>query len=276
MHAVRPFRVDDAPSLSRVMRASVAHLTKRAYDAAQIEAWLSRCPTGERLAAKMGDGRYCLVAADASDEPVAFGDLEANGHVDYLYVAPEAAGLGTASEILAGLVRAACERNIGRLFVEASAIARGTFARAGFDEVSRRQIWVDQTPIHNFAMEKVLVEGAAPVARAPVAAVREWVARFNAADAAGLAAMYREDAVNHQVVREPVEGRDAIRAMFEGEFRAAEMTCLPDVLHDAGETAILEWRDPKGRRGCGFFTVHDGLISLQRGYWDRLSFGDGG
>ena len=34
----------------------------------------------------------------------------------------------------------------------------------------------------------------------------------------------------------------------------------------------LEWRDPLGLRGCGFFRIADGLIRFQRGYWDRLSF----
>jgi hypothetical protein len=30
--------------------------------------------------------------------------------------------------------------------------------------------------------------------------------------------------------------------------------------------------DQLGLRGCGFFTVREGRISFQRGYWDKLSF----
>ena len=67
-------------------------------------------------------------------------------------------------------------------------------------------------------------------------------------------------------------GREAIRAMFEHEFATAQMECIPENLFEDGEWAILEWRDPKGLRGCGFFHVIDGQIALQRGYWDRLSF----
>lgn len=67
-------------------------------------------------------------------------------------------------------------------------------------------------------------------------------------------------------------GRAAIRAMFAREFARAEMQCLVEAIHDAGEVAILEWRDPLGLRSCGFFTVRDGLIVFQRGYWDKLSF----
>lgn len=102
--------------------------------------------------------------------------------------------------------------------------------------------------------------------------VELWVERFNAGDADALAELYHEDAINHQVTQEPIEGREAIRAMFEREFSAAEMLCIPEAIHEAGQVAALEWRDPIGLRGCGFFTVRDGRIAFQRGYWDKLSF----
>nr|WP_299910941.1 nuclear transport factor 2 family protein [Sphingomonas bacterium] len=102
--------------------------------------------------------------------------------------------------------------------------------------------------------------------------MRRWIAAFNARDVAALTALYRPDATNHQVALEPVVGRDAIRAMFEREFAAAEMECIAENLFEDGEWAILEWRDPNGLRGCGFFEVIDGQIAFQRGYWDRLSF----
>jgi ketosteroid isomerase-like protein len=106
----------------------------------------------------------------------------------------------------------------------------------------------------------------------PRQVVEEWVRRFNAADADALAELYREDATNHQVVQEPVVGKTAIREMFRREFAAATMTCIPEVIHEAGNVAILEWKDPLELRGCGFFTVNGDRIVFQRGYWDRLSF----
>ena len=106
----------------------------------------------------------------------------------------------------------------------------------------------------------------------PGTLVREWIARFNAADSDGLAALYAEDAVNHQVVMDPLHGRAAIRRMFEVEFGRATMVCIEEALFEDGEWAILEWRDPLGLRGCGFFHVRNGRIVFQRGYFDQLSF----
>jgi hypothetical protein len=106
----------------------------------------------------------------------------------------------------------------------------------------------------------------------PRQVVECWIERFNAGDAEGLAQLYHVDAVNHQVTQEPIEGREAICAMFKREFATAEMVCIPEAIHEAGEVVALEWRDPLGLRGCGFFTIRDGLIRFQRGYWDKLSF----
>ncbi len=106
----------------------------------------------------------------------------------------------------------------------------------------------------------------------PKQLLSRWIDFFNKADAAGLAELYHDDAINHQVANEPVEGKENIRNMFEREFAAVEMVCIVENLLEDGEWAILEWKDPLGLRGCGFFHVVDGTIKFQRGYWDKLSF----
>lgn len=102
--------------------------------------------------------------------------------------------------------------------------------------------------------------------------VRAWVEAFSRADVAALAALYSDDATNHQVAERPVVGRSAIREMFANEFARAKMVCIVENIFQDGEWAILEWRDPLGLRGCGFFHVVDDQIKFQRGYWDKLSF----
>ncbi|HOI32817.1 MAG TPA: nuclear transport factor 2 family protein [Bacteroidales bacterium] len=106
----------------------------------------------------------------------------------------------------------------------------------------------------------------------PKALITKWIGLFDAADAAGIEVLDHEEAVNHQVANAPVIGKQAIREMFEAEFKASEMRCIPENIVDDGEWGILEWKDPLGLRGCGFFHVVEGKIRFQRGYWDKLSF----
>jgi hypothetical protein len=106
----------------------------------------------------------------------------------------------------------------------------------------------------------------------PKEIVEKWIEAFNKADAALISNLYSEDAINHQVVNEPVIGKKAIGEMFANEFANAEMVCIPENIFQDGDWAILEWKDPKGLRGCGFFQIKHDKIIFQRGYWDKLSF----
>ncbi|MBP1756912.1 MAG: SnoaL-like polyketide cyclase [Firmicutes bacterium] len=100
----------------------------------------------------------------------------------------------------------------------------------------------------------------------------QWVDVFNNADTEAIAALYDDNAINHQVANEPVIGKDAIKSTFEQEFAQAKMVCIVENIFEDGQWAILEWRDPLGLRGCGFFQVVNNKIIFQRGYWDKLSF----
>ena len=106
----------------------------------------------------------------------------------------------------------------------------------------------------------------------PKEVVTAWVEAFNKADAETVASFYSETAINHQVAELPIQGRSAIHQMFVTGFAAAKMVCIVENIFEDGEWVILEWRDPLGLRGCGFFHVVGGQIVFQRGYWDKLSF----
>ncbi len=107
----------------------------------------------------------------------------------------------------------------------------------------------------------------------PKELIKVWIEKFNQADIEGLADLYAEDALNDQVVfSEPLKGRAAIRKMLELEFSRAKMVCIEEMIYECGDTAILQWRDPLGLRGCGFFQVKDDQIIHQKGYFDQLTF----
>lgn len=106
----------------------------------------------------------------------------------------------------------------------------------------------------------------------PKQLIQKWVETFNSGNPDALAEFYAADAINHQVVNEPIHGKAAIHKMFTEEFAKAEMVCIVENIFEDGEWGILEWKDPKGLRGCGFFHIQNDKIVFQRGYWDMLSF----
>ena len=100
----------------------------------------------------------------------------------------------------------------------------------------------------------------------------KWVEAFNKKDVITLTDFYADDAINHQVNTTALHGKVAIRQMFEEEFAKATMVCIVENIFEDNNWGILEWKDPLGLRGCGFFEIEDNKIKFQRGYWDKLSF----
>lgn len=106
----------------------------------------------------------------------------------------------------------------------------------------------------------------------PREAVQAWVDAFNAVDVAKISDLYAEDATYHDMMQPVVTGRDAIREMFKQEFSQFQIFCIIDKIEGSGHWVTIDWRDPNGVQGCGYFEVKDGKITHQRGYWDKASF----
>lgn len=156
MTRVRPFQDADVEAMATLYERAVREIGARDYNPAQVEAWIGREPRAPRFREKMADGRRCWIALDNSGQVAAFVDLEADGHIDFLYAAPEAAGHGVAATLLDVLEAAARESGLKRLYVEASEPARRFFNRRGYALLNRRDFEVGGVAIHNYAMERWL------------------------------------------------------------------------------------------------------------------------
>jgi putative acetyltransferase len=154
---IRVYHPRDAAALSEVFYRSVREVAVLDYSAEQVRAW---APEERRTAASTqlwaGDGRLVVVAADERDDPVAFIDLEPDGHIDHLFCAPEAAGHGIAAQLYQAVEAAAREQGIARFYTEASELARRFFERRGFAVVARQDLVRHGVPIHNYKMTKEL------------------------------------------------------------------------------------------------------------------------
>lgn len=156
---VRPYRPDDAPALVALFHAAVHEVARLYYSRAQVNAWAPEVPDAERFRARAADGRTILVAVDEEDAPLAYGDVEEDGHIDHLFCRPDAAGTGVTAALYAALEAAARMRGIGLVYVEASEPARRFFDKQGFRLIGRRDFEMAGVQIHNFEMEKELGPG---------------------------------------------------------------------------------------------------------------------
>ena len=158
--AIRAYDPRDAADLADVFFRSVRQVALSDYTAAQVRAWAPEPRTAEWAHGEASDGRLVLVAANADDRPVAYIDLEPDGHIDRVFCAPEAAGQGIASELYEAMETAARQQAISRLYTEASELARRFFDRKGFVVLERQDMVLRGEPIHNYKMAKDL---AAPI-----------------------------------------------------------------------------------------------------------------
>ena len=86
---IRRYDPADAQALSDLYRRSVTELGAREYQARQVEVWADLAPSARLLSELMADGRARLVA-EADGRAVGFIDVKPDGHIHYLYRAPEA------------------------------------------------------------------------------------------------------------------------------------------------------------------------------------------
>lgn len=119
------------------------------------------------------------------------------------------------------------------------------------------------------------------------ALVDRYCAAVTARDAAAIAALFAEDAVQRDPVSAPANvGRDAIRTFFQAAVDASAATTFQALaVHTAGDHVAIDFRIAVSLEagtmtiaGIEVFTVDaDGLISEVTAYWDDadVTFGEG-
>lgn len=120
---LRRYRPADATALTDLYVRSVRHYGPRAYTPEQVDAWAATADSA-RTAARCSDGRVVVVAQDQAGTVLGFAELETDGHLDMLYVAPDAEGLRLGTLLYTALETQARDLGLHRLFVEASELAR--------------------------------------------------------------------------------------------------------------------------------------------------------
>lgn len=149
---LRDYQPQDLPSLAQLFILSVSEVASRDYNAAQIRAWaqVDEACWRERLA------RACVFVACDGEKRLGFISLERAGHIDLLFVHPQALRRGVAAALLARLEQAARQQRLTRLTTDASLTARPFFAANGFSIEQAQTVALRGETFINYRMVKTL------------------------------------------------------------------------------------------------------------------------
>lgn len=151
MVSFRHYRPSDAPALLALFKDTIRRVNSRDYAPDQIAAWASDEIDMVRWAGRF-EGR-CVVVAMEGDSPVGFAELEADVHIDRVYVSADRQGCGIGRHLMRLLFDEAERRGLVRLFVEASITARPFFEKQGFTAVAVQTVLCRGVGLLNYRME---------------------------------------------------------------------------------------------------------------------------
>jgi putative acetyltransferase len=152
--ALRPALAADAPLLAGLFRASVEELAQEDYNDAQIEAWTAIADDEEAFAQKLA-GELTIVAL-VRGEIAGFASLKGADHLDMLYVHPNFARQGVATQLCEAMEKLAGARKAATITTDASDCAQPFFAARHYAPQKRNMVFLGDEVLGNTTMTKQL------------------------------------------------------------------------------------------------------------------------
>jgi putative acetyltransferase len=149
---LRRYVTTDLDGVIEVFQRAIREVASRDYDAAQVAAW-SQVDRDEWEPWRLTRPTWVAVLGE---QVIGFSDLEADGHLDMMFVHPDHQGIGIASMLLLTVEEAARLQGLSRIFTEASITARPFFKKRGFVVDAQQEVTMDAETFTNFRMHKVL------------------------------------------------------------------------------------------------------------------------
>ena len=151
---LRPARPGDGPAAHAVFYAAVHQGSAAAYGPEERAAWAPSPEPAPGWEEQLLAGTTLL--AEAGRRIVGFMTLDADGHLEFAYVAPDRMGQGIGAALHDAIVVTARKAGLGLLTTEASLIARPFYARHGWRETGRQSVIRHGVALTNFRMELAL------------------------------------------------------------------------------------------------------------------------
>ncbi|TFB90137.1 GNAT family N-acetyltransferase [Cryobacterium algoricola] len=155
---IRPYGHGDAADTLAIFLAAVAETAAADYSPEQIQAWAR--PESRELSAwhTAMQARNSYVAT-VDGVPAGFSDVDSEGHIDMMFVAPRYLRRGVARQLIGHVEARARREQLRELTANVSITARPFFERSGFTVVAEQHPLTAGVQLTNFRMKKKLVGG---------------------------------------------------------------------------------------------------------------------
>ena len=140
-----------AAEIADLFYQSVHAIDPSVYTPEQKEAWAPTPPDYTAWSKRLDDKSPFVAIIDGC--VAGFIELDADGHIDCTYTHPHFQGLGVASALYEHLLTEARIRDIDRLYVEASLIAKPFFEHREFVVIKKNTLQRNGVTLVNFTME---------------------------------------------------------------------------------------------------------------------------
>lgn len=151
---VRPYRLADAGDTLAIFIAAVTETAAADYSPEQVQAWARPDMRELTLWHAARNARSSYVATVAGD-PAGFSDMDPQGYIDMMFVAPRYQRLGVARHLLAHVEALARAERLTGLTANVSITARPFFERCGFVVEAEQHPVIDGVQFTNYAMKKL-------------------------------------------------------------------------------------------------------------------------
>ena len=150
---LRPYRPSDLREILELFYCTVHTVNAGDYTPEQLDAWANGSPDEEAWACSLS--AHTALVAEEDGRLVGFGDIDASGYLDRLYVHRDVQRRGVASALCDALEGAA-----DVIVTDASVTARPFFEGRGYRVLREQQVVRHGVVLVNYRMEKRPAPGA--------------------------------------------------------------------------------------------------------------------
>lgn len=151
---IRMYKSEDCREIVELFYNTVHSINSRDYSLEQLDVWAPK-EIDIALWDKSLSQHYSIVAEE-NGVIIGFGDLDAIGYLDRLYVHKDYQGIGVATTTSNELENYAQENHISIVTTNASITAKPFFKKRGYEVVKEQFIERNGQFLKNFIMKKVL------------------------------------------------------------------------------------------------------------------------